>query len=203
MFGQAGPSCDRRIERQKAEKRDEILRLRKDPCYGSWPSHRISTTKRPWKYLYSSSEEATKELNESEQIWAKIKEENPFGYKKGIKTRAGESDIDYWTIDSQTRTSRAISLRHAIFLNGHWSEEKGVRRLRNGFHYQACQKKVEDQISKFNGAVDDLAIANPNPCPKVSLRRAKNSLMRRNYTEHSCLLWRQERLEREIHVQDV
>jgi len=38
-----------------------------------------------------------------------------------------------------------------------------------------------DHRHKFNGAVDDLAIANPNPCPKVSLRRAKNSLMRRNY----------------------
>ena len=75
--------------------------------------------------------------------------ENPFGYIKGIKTRAGESDIDYWTIDSQTRTSRAISLRYAIFLNEHWSEEKGVSRLRNGFHYQVCEKKVEDRKAEL------------------------------------------------------
>ena len=40
---------------------------------------------------------------------------------------------------------------------------------------------MEGQISKFNEAVGDLAIANPNPCPRVSLRRATNTLMRRNY----------------------
>jgi len=50
------------------EKRDEIHRLRRDQKRTRGWEYKL------FKYLYSSPEEVTKELEESEEIWAKIKE---------------------------------------------------------------------------------------------------------------------------------
>lgn len=66
-----------------------------------------------------------------------------------------------------------------IFSKSHRASQ--LRSYYHGPHSQAFKKKVKGKISVFNKAVEDLAIANPHPCPKVSLRRARQTLTRRNY----------------------
>lgn len=103
--------------------------------------------------------------------------ENPSGYKNFELY-----DIDHAIFKDVSITSkshRASRLRSVISLNEHMRDAR--YNMYHGPHSQACKKKVKGKISVFNKAVDDLAIANPHPCPKVSLRRARQTLTRRNY----------------------
>ena len=78
-----------------------------------------------------------------------------------------------------SKSERASMLRSVISFNEHMRDAR--YNMYHGPHSQACKKKVKGKISVFNKAVDDLAIANPHACPKVSLRRARQTLTSRNY----------------------